>query len=233
MASTTPVYDSVMGKTGSGMSNFINKLTGMPPEDGAEQLSSCTKGVNAYKSYRDRQRFIFVDTPGFNNQMMSQSEVFEAIARWLEKTHRRSIEPTGVIYTQSITDKSRSATDAQGFQLFRRLCGEKAADRIRLVTTMCDEVEASEAHNVEETLQRTEWQSLIEEGARPEIFDNTSETAWKIVRDLGNTKKTLLLQEELVDMGRVLEDTTAGKLLGLKKTVTIRGQLKQWFDWSS
>ncbi|KAI6009967.1 P-loop containing nucleoside triphosphate hydrolase protein [Pisolithus marmoratus] len=223
----------VMGKTGSGMSNFINKLTGMPPEDGAERLSSCTKEVYAYKCDHNGQRFIFLDTPGFNNQTMPQSEVFRAIARWLKKTYRRSIKLTGVIYTQSITDNGSSATDVQSSHLLGRLCGNEAFDRIRLVMTMCDEVEASEADKVEGALQRTQWQSLIQDGARPERFDNTMENGWEIVRRLGNRKKTLFLQKELVDMRKALEDTTAGKLLGLKKTATIRGRLKQWFDCSS
>ncbi|KAI6043476.1 hypothetical protein EDC04DRAFT_708802 [Pisolithus marmoratus] len=208
----------VMGKTGSGMSNFINKLTRMPPEDGADQLFSCTKDVCAYGCFRNGKRFIFVDTPGFNNPKMPQSKVLEKIATWLEETYKRSIMLTGLLYTHSIADSSRFATDMQSFQLLGRLCGNEAADRVQLVTTMWDEEDQLVAEQVERTLKKTQLQSLIRAGARLSRFDNTSETAWNIVRELGNTKKALLLQKELVDMRTMLKDTTAGRIGGFEGT---------------
>ncbi|KAI6103007.1 P-loop containing nucleoside triphosphate hydrolase protein [Pisolithus sp. B1] len=219
---------TVMGKTGSGMSNLINNLTGMPPEDGADQMFSCTKGVCAYESHRNGWRFIFVDTPGLNNGELSQSMVFGAIARWLEETYRHSIKLTGVIYTQDITDDSWSPTDMQGFQLFHRLCGDEAADRVRLVTTMWDVADKSEADEVEGTLKERLWQSLIQTGAQPQRFNNTPESAWNIVEGLGKTTKMLLLQEELVDMGKAMGDTTAGKSVWREESVTKRNWLERY-----
>ncbi|KAI6103000.1 hypothetical protein F5141DRAFT_244031 [Pisolithus sp. B1] len=216
-----------MGKTGSGMSNFINKLTGMQPEVGADELSSCTQEVCAYECCHNGQRFIFVDTPGFNNQKLSQNVVFGVIARWLKEAYQRSIKLTGVIYTQNITDNSWSPTDVQSFQLLRPLCGSGAVDRIRLVMTMCDQVEELEADNVEGTLKGTRWKSLIQAGAQPQRFDNTSGSAWNIVDGLGKTTKTLLLQEELVDMGKAVKNTTAGKRLRPEESATLYG----WFKW--
>ncbi|KAI6135298.1 hypothetical protein EV401DRAFT_520962 [Pisolithus croceorrhizus] len=197
----------VMGKTESGINNFINKLT--KPEKGAEKLSSHTENVCAYKCYYAGQRFIFAVTSGLNNEELLQGAVFRAIATWLKDTYRQSIKLTGVIYTHSITDNSMSPADVQSFKLLYDLCGDKAADRVRLVTTMSDE---SKAVQVEETLKRTHWQPLIKAGARSERFDNTSERAWIIIEDLENAKKALLLQEEL-DKGTRLEDTSAGKHL--------------------
>ncbi|KAI6009969.1 P-loop containing nucleoside triphosphate hydrolase protein, partial [Pisolithus marmoratus] len=193
-----------MGKMGSGRSNMINKLTGMQPEDRADELvsTSCTKDVCAYAHYHSGRRFILVDTPGFN-QKKKQSDVFCEIARWLKETYQHSVKLTGVVYTYNIRDGGNFSTDMQSLQLLIDLCGRDAADRVRLVMTMCDEVEHREVDNAERTL-RTQWQSFIQTGARVKRFDNTSETAWEIVRDLGNEKKTLLLQEELVHMGKAL-----------------------------
>ncbi|KAI6160321.1 hypothetical protein EDD17DRAFT_831328 [Pisolithus thermaeus] len=73
------------------------------------------------------------------------------------------------------------AVDEQSFQLLYRLCGNEAADRVQLVTTMWDEVDESEAVEVEETLKGTHWQSFMQAGAQPRRFDNTSESAWNIV----------------------------------------------------
>ncbi|KAI6103005.1 hypothetical protein F5141DRAFT_244382 [Pisolithus sp. B1] len=207
-----------MGKTEFGINNFINKLTKL--EKGAEKLSSHTESVCTYECYYAGQRFILVDTPGLNNGGLLQGTVFRAIATWLEDTYRRSIELTGVIYIHSITNNSMSPADVQSAGLLGHLCGNKAADRVRLVTTMCDQVEELDADNAEGIPEITDWRSLVEAGARAESFDNTSEEAWKIVEGLENTKKALLLQEELVDMEKRLEDTAAGKHIWLEETVT-------------
>ncbi|KAI6103013.1 hypothetical protein F5141DRAFT_1008119 [Pisolithus sp. B1] len=193
----------------------------MQPEDEAGQLFSCTKTVCAYKCYRKGQRFIFVDTPGFNNGKLSQCAVFTAIAAWLKEMYRKSIELTGVIYTHNLREDSMGAVDEQSFRLLCHLCGNEAADRVRLVTTMWDDVDELGAVEVEETLKGTHWQSFMQAGAQPRRFDNTSESAWNIVESLGITTKTLLLQMELVDMGKALENTTAGKHLMLGKSVTL------------
>ncbi|KAI6101775.1 hypothetical protein EDD16DRAFT_1648373 [Pisolithus croceorrhizus] len=171
-----------MGKTGSGMSNA---------KDGTDQLSSRTQTVCAYKCYCNGHRFVFVDTSSLNNGQLSQCAVFTAIATWLTETYASDasdIHP----YPRN---GSMGAVDEQSFQLLYRLCGNEAADRVQLVTTMWDEVDESEAVEVEETLKGTHWQSFMQAGAQPRRFDNTSESAWNI---------TLLLQKELVDMGKTL-----------------------------
>ncbi|KAI6113572.1 hypothetical protein EDD16DRAFT_1834368 [Pisolithus croceorrhizus] len=212
----------VMGKIGSGRSNFIKKLAEMQPEEGTENLSSHTENVCAYECYHSGQRFILVDTPGLNNGELLQGAAFTAIATWLKIAYASSptngrttpeepVKLTGVIHTHSITDSSMSGADARSFKLLHDLCGDRAADRVRLVTTMWDVADESEAVKVEDAL-KTHWQPLIDTGARPKRFDNTSERAWIIAEELENTKKALLVQEEL-DTGTRLKDTSAGKHL--------------------
>ncbi|KAI6041768.1 P-loop containing nucleoside triphosphate hydrolase protein [Pisolithus marmoratus] len=211
-----------LGKMGSGRSNIINKLTGMQPEDGADNYASvsCTRDVCAYAHYHNGQRFIFVDTPGFN-QKRPQAEVLREIAEWLKETYQRSVELTGVIYTHDIEDNGSSATDLQTFQLLDRLCGHAAADRVRLVTTMCDGVDQQVADNKEAAL-KIKWQPLLKAGAHHKRFLNTSESGWEIVESLGETKKPLLLQKELKDGKKGLDGTTAGKCLWQTRQATFR-----------
>ncbi|KAI6101776.1 hypothetical protein EDD16DRAFT_1716356 [Pisolithus croceorrhizus] len=220
----------IMEETESGISdNFIDKLT--KPEEGAEKLSSQTEHVCAYGCYYAGQRFIFVVISGLNNGQLLQGIAFRAIATWLEDTYRQSVELTGVIYIHSITDNSTSSADVQSVNLLGHLCGDKAADRVRLVTTMYDQAEELDADNVKGIPETAGWRSLIEAGARPERFDNTSEEAWKIVEGLENTKKALLLQEELVDMDKRLEDTAAGKYIRPEEPVTFFGRITWLFGF--
>ena len=60
------------------------------------------------------------------------------------------------------------------------------------------------------------WHPLITGGASAVRFKNTDESAWKIVDeliDVTGSKDELLLQEELVEQRKRLDETEAGKVL--------------------
>ncbi|KAG6332550.1 hypothetical protein ID866_6541 [Astraeus odoratus] len=219
----------VLGTTGSGMSNFINKLTGMPAEHNAQDLTSCTTDVRAYPCYRGGRRFVFVDTPGFKSVYSSQNMVLKKLAEWLDVTNQRSIKPTGLIYTRRITEHDRTGAELSSFQALYRLCGHDAADRVRLVTTMWDDVDAeSEVQHTEDNLQIMHWKSLIDAGAHYKRFNNTPESAWEIVHSLGDARKTLPVQG-LMGLGknlnqassgsRVQKETLSGKFRGFRARI--------------
>ena len=102
----------------------------------------------------------------------------------------------------------------KNLDMFGRLCGDNAAKRVRLVTTMWDKVKDS--HLAETRVAQLEgnfWKPLIDAGARHQRFENTPKSAWDIVRDATGDPEVLLLQEELVDTERRLNETNAGKAL--------------------
>ncbi|KAI6009961.1 hypothetical protein EDC04DRAFT_837757 [Pisolithus marmoratus] len=159
---------------------------------------------------RDHQRYIFVDTPGFNATYKSQKAVFENIANWLEATYRETrLQFTGAIYVRRITATESARSEQNSFQIFAKLVGNEAADRVRLVTTMWDEPEVPSRvlamEDRENRLTEGQWAPLMRAGAVYARFDNTPESAWGIVRGLGMGKKALLLQRELVDMRKTLK----------------------------
>ncbi|KAL4071608.1 hypothetical protein V8B97DRAFT_1870865, partial [Scleroderma yunnanense] len=208
----------VMGTTGSGMSNFINKLTGMAAERGTQALGSCTIDVRAYAYSRGTKRFIFVDTPGFNSSSQPQNVVLNKIAHWLETIYRTSVQLAGIIYTYRLTDTPIPDAQLTALQILTALCGDEAACQVYLVTTMWDEVNVDDAVAAENTI-KTKWQLLLDAGSRYERFHNTMESAWNIVLGLGDSRKALLLQKELVNIGMELAQTTAGRqlLLGVSQ----------------
>ncbi|KAI5990176.1 hypothetical protein EDD15DRAFT_1184908 [Pisolithus albus] len=103
----------------------------------------------------------------------------------------------------------------KNLDIFRRLCGDRAASGVRLVTTMWDQVKNRElAASMELQVVQTFWRPLIEAGARHKRFEeNSSRCAWEIVEDLTGGGEPLLLQQELVDEERKLSETTAGQAL--------------------
>ncbi|KAG6335336.1 hypothetical protein ID866_3747 [Astraeus odoratus] len=207
---------AIMGPTGSGKSNFINKLTGTREERGAGGLKSCTQGIREFTvDLANGHHYVFVDTPGFDDTYRSDRDILRTIADWLENKYRGSVKLAGVIYTHRITDNRMSGSVCKNLDMFGRLCGDKAAARVRLVTTMWDKVKDQQvASNRVAQLEGNFWKPLLEEGARHEKFrGNNQASAWKIVEGLTGDTEALLLQEELVDAERRLNETTAGKAL--------------------
>ncbi|KAI6111705.1 P-loop containing nucleoside triphosphate hydrolase protein [Pisolithus thermaeus] len=211
-----PVVIALMGPTGSGKTNFINQLTGTREAKAQHQLKSHTQGVQEFTvNLSNGRKYVFVDTPGFDDTYRSDRDILRTIAEWLEKKYRGKVKLTGIIYTHRITDNRISGSVCKNLDMFARLCGDKAARGVRLVTTMWDAVKdmAIAEHRVSQ-LESDFWKPLINEGARHKRFEgNSPRCAWEIVADLTEGGEVLLLQEELVDVARKLNETTAGQAL--------------------
>lgn len=205
---------AVMGPTGSGKSNFINKLTGSKEETGANGLKSCTQDVREFRvSTPDGRKYVIADTPGFDDTTRSDRDILRLIADWLEKRYRWHVKLSGIIYMHRITDNRVSGSVCKNFDLFNRLCGDGAVKRIRLVTSMWDIANMSAARRRASELQASFWKPLIDEGAQYREFQNTRESAWGIIRDAIGESKAVLLQEELVDAKRRLNETSAAQAI--------------------
>ncbi|KAI6150060.1 hypothetical protein EDD17DRAFT_1739941, partial [Pisolithus thermaeus] len=161
---------------------------------------------------------MFVDTPGFDDTYRSDREILRTIADWLAKKYRGNVKLTGVIYTHRISDNRMSGSVCKNLDLFSQLCGDKAAQCVRLVTTMWDKQKPENAAIWQERVSGLEgnfWEPLIRLGACHEQFLNTSESAWDIVNGLVQPRPSLalLVQEEIVDAEKRLNETSAGRAL--------------------
>ncbi|KAI6010120.1 P-loop containing nucleoside triphosphate hydrolase protein [Pisolithus marmoratus] len=220
-----------MGPTGSGKSNFINKLTSSREESRANGLKSCTQDIREFIVNLDGgKRYVFVDTPGFDDTYKSDREILRTIADWLEEKYRGHIKLTGVIYTHRISDNRMSGSVCKNLDLFGQLCGDDAAQCVRLVTTMWDNQKPENTQIWQKRASQLEqnfWKPLISLGARHERFNNTQKSAWNIVNGLVQARTSLaqgqsvsasagnalLIQEEMVVAQKELNETSAGKAL--------------------
>ena len=112
-----------------------------------------------------------------------------------------------------------SGSAYKNLQMFGRLCGNLLLCRTHLVTTKWDQVRDRAAAQQRETQLATKfWQQLINQGAVARRFYNTAASAWDIIDDNRvrmekDTSGELLLQEELVEQQKRLNETEAGKVL--------------------
>ncbi|KAI6021114.1 P-loop containing nucleoside triphosphate hydrolase protein, partial [Pisolithus marmoratus] len=205
----------LMGPSGSGRSNFIGKLTGNKEDSTAHRLKPHTQEIREVTvNLSDDRHYVFLDTPGFGDTNRSDRDILCMIAEWLEKRYHKEVKLTGIIYFHRITDNRMSESVCENLDMFNRLCGERAAERVRFVTTMWDNVrDAKVAESRVLHLEGNFWKPLIDRGARHEHFENTFESAWRIVRGLTGEGEAPLIQEELMDVDSESNETTADRTL--------------------
>lgn len=144
---------------------------------------------------------------------------------------------TGIIYLHRITDNRMSGSAYRNLQIFGRLCGNLPLRRARLVTTMWDIAKDHPlAGDREKQLVDEFWQPLTKEGATVKRFYNTSSSSSQIIDELIDAnipKVTLLLQEELIEQQKHLNETEAGRAVYSRLQALLaeqRRMLKQLAD---
>jgi hypothetical protein len=116
-----------------------------------------------------------IDTPGFDDDKRSDTEVLQSITTWLEATYRAKMKLNGVIYMHNIRNKRMGKSALLNLCMFKHLCGEKCLPKVRLATSMWSDVEvADEMRRESELLQsRLYWGTLIHKGAKSYRYDGT------------------------------------------------------------
>jgi len=97
-------------------------------------------------------------------------------------------------------------------RMFTSLCGQKAMPNAVLVTTMWSEVSKATGRQREEELRRDFWKDLVAVGCGIERFEDTRESAWRIIGNIveKNSGTNVRLQVEMGDGGKTVHKTEAG-----------------------
>ncbi|KIW20697.1 hypothetical protein PV08_01274 [Exophiala spinifera] len=210
-----------MGVTGSGKSSFISLLADQDVEV-SHSLRSNTVNVKAYSFTDDSGRTVFlVDTPGFDDTARSDAEILKDISYFLAAMYANRIRLAGLIYLHRISDARMLGSAVKNLSVFKNLCGESAFGHVVLATTMWSEMErngeADVAHQRLSELQSTYWADMIELGSMVARHIGQRSSAREMVRMLmeraTSSLVTLDIQRQLVDEGKTLAETEAGKLI--------------------
>ena len=106
-------------------------------------------------------------------------------------------------------------TPQRNLCMFGKLCGDEPAKKVVFVTTMWDKISAEVGGKREKELE-TFLKPMLDLDAVQTRFDNRLTSAWRIV-NLVLTELSpnmpMLLQEELVDLKRPLNETQAGRTI--------------------
>ncbi|KAJ2915650.1 hypothetical protein MD484_g4772, partial [Candolleomyces efflorescens] len=122
---------------------------------------------------------------------------------------------TGLVYLHNIADPRMGAAALLSYNLFRRMCGVDALSRVVLATTNWEEVQPQTGNIREQDLKAEFWAEALANGAcYRRIQTPQRDVADTIDYILAHFEATATqIQKELIDSGRRVAQTDAGKTL--------------------
>jgi hypothetical protein len=160
-----------------------------------------------------------IDTPGFDDTQLDDSEILKKISAWLLAAYTQTppMLVNGIIYLQPITNTRMKGTDIENLDLLKALCGTAGLSCIVLATTMWANIERAEGEQRQKELSAKYWSDLVRQGASVVKHEDSKTSALKIIGRIieKDTRSTLSIQEELL-AGKHLQDTDAGRELNKK-----------------
>ncbi|KAI8626398.1 P-loop containing nucleoside triphosphate hydrolase protein [Xylariaceae sp. FL1651] len=210
---------AIMGMTGSGKTTFISKVTGRKDLNIGHSLTSCTRDIDVIETKIDGRVVRFVDTPGFSDTNLSDSEVLQLIADYLATAYKNDMKLSGIIYLHPISDTRVTHHATKNLQMFQKLTGEKNLKNVVLATSMWDKVSMEQGLAREQELKDKFWKVLLAYQAKVVQYKGTRESAIHIAQILmANKPFYLQLQEEMGKDNKALRDTAAGQQVMVELT---------------
>ncbi|KAG1878864.1 P-loop containing nucleoside triphosphate hydrolase protein [Suillus subluteus] len=211
----------VMGRTGVGKSTLVNDAAGKKVVTVGHGMKSCTADIQHVFCEcpgDPSRRVVLVDTPGSDDTYKSDEEVLRRIAVWLASSYGQDMKLAGILYLHDITQSRMSGTMLRDLDVFRKLCGEDAEKNVVLVTTKwANLITANVGQAREQELTSVFWKEMMAHGSTTTRFDRSH--LWDVMRPILANKTVvdaLQIQRELVDWGRKIPETDAGKALASK-----------------
>jgi len=243
-----PIVIAVFGQTGTGKSSLIKAVTGDQEIQVGHGLTSCklplisrlldsltttagTDQVTSSYCVVGGQEVFLVDTPGFSDTNVGDTEILRRIAEWMQDMTQADIQKlTGIIYLHRIIDPRVDGPSLKNLRMMKKLCGVSSLKNVVLATTMWEKVTEDDGARREAELRKTFWKDMIDSGSQStRLMTNTKTEALKLVKLLlKNTPVLTRLQREL-QSGKELKDTSAGAELRdeyEKITRTLKSELE-------
>lgn len=200
---------AVMGMTGAGKTSFIRELTGLDEMEVGHGLESCTKEIQVATTQIDECKVHLIDTPGFNDDELKDTDILLDIAGYL----KTGVQLSAVLYLHPINESRIGGTGKRNLELLQNLVGRENMSNVKLVLTKGTRTTHEEREVRLNDLVSKFWKEMITAGAQVDHYDGSMEDGKRIVGSVLKTSPVkLLFQQELQD-GNEVEQTSAGKSL--------------------
>lgn len=164
-----------------------------------------------------------VDTPGFNDTNCSDVETLRVLATYLSASYARNVFIHGIVYLHRIADNRMSGSSKRNIDMFKALCGNSTYSNVAIATTFWNQQESRTFMQREAELRDDSafFGDIIPEGARlfrhgelgPDarhLHDSAQTIVRHVVAQSRLAPVVLLIQHELVDLHKELDQTAAG-----------------------
>lgn len=174
-------------------------------------------GVHALQ-YGDGRKLYLIDTPGFDDTTRSDTDVLKEISYFLGAAYSKHVKLAGIVYLHSITDTRMGFSALKNLKMFRALCGNTSLEHVVLATTKWDDLLKEETGRArEKELEATPefWGDMLENGSHMFRHENNRRSAVRIINHLLRVRGEMVLdiQRQMIDQGRSLDQTSAGREL--------------------
>jgi hypothetical protein len=158
-----------------------------------------------------------VEAPSLDSPGREEGDIFEEWAYWLTQSYKMGIRINGMVYVHNILDPRLTHSALYGLEVFKEMCGVENYPAMVMATTRWDKVGPNEgaARAAELVDNHFFWRDLRDGGSCIARLLNDTASAMEIVTHILDQEKTyvLALQRELIDEGKELHKTDAGKVL--------------------
>ncbi|KAH6917855.1 hypothetical protein BKA70DRAFT_1415896 [Coprinopsis sp. MPI-PUGE-AT-0042] len=172
------------------------------------------------------QRLVLVDTPGFGNLVISDSEILRRIGVWLASSFVSRMKIGGVIYMCPVFPPWPKQNDRVRMKVLQLLCGKDALPKVHMVTTKWSlYLDPSAGESREEQFRSNSWKELLDGGAEISRLHDSETSADKLLADVltkyrrSDEKQRQLedifldIQREIVENLCSVAETAAGQEL--------------------
>ncbi|EKM75458.1 hypothetical protein AGABI1DRAFT_116385 [Agaricus bisporus var. burnettii JB137-S8] len=217
----------IIGSTQAGKSSFVEALTETSPSSKGNELRM--ESIEPYEIEINKEKVVLLDTPGLD-ATENPTDVFQMIAGWLKaqgrKTARTRHYLDGIVVVHPILSNEQfgelvlqSVLIEQANKLLGKLKkvydvkDPRAYCRVILATTKWDKVSQDEkkiAEEKEENIRRTNWNIMSVAGSPVMRFDNTAESAQRIIKTIVDEKKSADAIYQYRNIRAALNDISSG-----------------------
>lgn len=168
-----------------------------------------TKEIEIATIQVDEKVVHLIDTPGFDDTELKDSDVLIRIAGYLKGDVRLS----GILYLHPITATRVGGAAARNLEMFQSLIGKNNMGNVKLITTMWNKVDPQQGQLRLNDLLRVFWAGMIDAGAQVERCYDAADDGNRIIWSILQTPPVTLQFQAEVQNGLSLEDTSAGKVV--------------------
>ncbi|KAG8767629.1 hypothetical protein FRC12_006137 [Ceratobasidium sp. 428] len=222
------LFDSVFGCTGVGKSTFVNDASRAELDVG-HGLASQTKEIQTSPVFQvDGRNVQLYDTPGFDDTMLTDTQILTKFAEFLEGRYNTGKKINGLLYFHRITDNRMTGASVRSFDLFTKICGLPNMRNAMIVTNMWSDPADPEEMRRYEQLQANFFKSALDGGAKISQRGRIGpQSARAIIQAMVNLPPIELELQTQLARGLALDETEAGILVDQNLRVKLERQRQE------